>query len=278
MILIKGIIGTCFLLLAFYSLTSNDLEFVNAREEIEQSVEDIKFTAGVETLFDTKIEIEAESEDTKGTEVKVEEDVSFDLIGYTTANVNIRKKPSLYSNIIEIIPFNTKIQYANYNSDWIIINYNETNCYVSKKYISDKAITYTSYNVPKNTGFKSFMPYKAITNKSSKQYKLQQKAYTGNYGIRMVEDRYCAVLGSYFKKEIGTRFDLVLENGAIIKCILGDIKSSKDTKEDNITSFNGCISEFIVDTSHLSNNVKALGDMSHCNDSWNSPVVKINFY
>ena len=147
-----------------------------------------------------------------------------------------------------------------------------------KHYISDKPIKYTSYNVPDNSGFKSYMSYKAITSKNSKQYKLQQKAYTGNYGIRMVDDRYCVVLGSYFKKEIGTRFDLVLENGTIIKCILSDIKSSIHTKEDNITSFNGCVSEFVVDSNYLPNSAKVLGDMSHCNDRWNSSIVKINFY
>ena len=132
--------------------------------------------------------------------------------------------------------------------------------------------------VPNNNGFKSYMSYKAITNKNSKQYELQQRAYTGNYGIRMVDDRYCVVLGSFFQKEIGTYFDLVLENGTIIKCILSDVKSSAHTNEDNITSLNGCISEFIIDSEYLIKDAKTSGDISNCNENWNSPVVKINFY
>ena len=134
------------------------------------------------------------------------------------------------------------------------------------------------YFIPQNRGFKSYMSYKEITNKSSKQYKLQQKAYTGNYGIRMVDDRYCVALGTYFQKEIGTYFDLVLENGTIIKCILGDIKASVHTKEDNITSLNGCVSEFIIDSESLIKVAKTSGDISNCNDQWKSPVKKINFY
>lgn len=132
--------------------------------------------------------------------------------------------------------------------------------------------------VPNNNGFKSYMSYKAITNKNSKQYELQQRAYTSNYGIRMVDDRYCVVLGSFFQKEIGTYFDLVLENGTIIKCILSDVKSSAHTNEDNITSLNGCISEFIIDSEYLIKDAKTSGDISNCNENWNSPVVKINFY
>ena len=124
--------------------------------------------------------------------------------------------------------------------------------------------------VPNNNGFKSYMSYKAITNKNSKQYELQQKAYTGKYGIRMVDNRYCVVLGSFFQKEIGTYFDLVLENGTIIKCILSDVKSSTYTMEDNITSLNGCILEFIIDSDYLVEAAKTSGDISNCNDRWKS--------
>ena len=56
---------------------------------------------------------------------------------------------------------------------------------------------YTTKAVPSNNSFKAYMSYTAITNTSSPQYKLQQQAYTGNYGIRMVDDRYCIAVGSY---------------------------------------------------------------------------------
>lgn len=261
--LIKRIVGTCLLLLVFYSLVPSDSEIVNARENFKYNIEDINCTAGVEEVFNIEVFIK---------------EYSFDLTGYTTAKLNIRDKPSLDSNIIETLPFNTEIQYDNYNEDWAIISYNNVNCYISKKYISDNPAVYTSYKMPKNSGFKSYMSYKSITNKNSKQYKLQKRAYTGKYGIRMVDDRYCVVLGSYFDKEVGSYFDLILKNGTVIKCILGDVKSSVHTYEDNITSFNGCVSEFIVDSEHLKKTVKLSGDISNCNSKWNSPVKKIYFY
>jgi hypothetical protein len=260
--LIKGLV---LLLCAFCPLATCGSEPSNAQEKIEQSIEEVDFSAGVEKALDIDIEVPKKN-------------FTYNLTGYTTARLNVREKPSVSSEIVHTIPFNAKIKYENYNEDWAAIKYKGRNCYISKKYISDKEATYTSYNAPENTGFKSYMSYKAITNKYSKQYKLQQRAATGNYGIRMVDGRYCAVLGSFFKKEIGTYFDLVLENGTVIKCVLSDIKSSIHTKEDNITSFNGCISEFIVDISHLPSNVKKTGDISNCNSEWKSPIVKINFY
>ena len=255
--------GFIFLFCVFCSLAPCGSEFSRAQERTEQSIEDIGFSAGVEKVFDIEIP---------------KKDFTYDLTGYTTAKLNIREEPSVFSEIIHTIPFNVKIKYENYNEDWATIKYKGRSCYISKKYISDKKATYSSYNVPSNTGFKSYMPYKAITNETSKQYKLQQRAYTGDYGIRMIDGRYCVVLGSYFTKEIGTYFDLILENGTVIECILGDIKSSVHTKEDNITSFNGCVSEFIVDTNHLAENAKTSGDISNCNSEWDSPVIKINFY
>ena len=262
-LLLKSCFAWWFMMFSFYSLTPKNTEFVNALEGFKYNIEDINCTAGVEDIFDIEVYIK---------------EYSFDSVGYTTSRLNVREKPSMDSDVIEILEFNTEIKYDSYNEDWAVIKHNDTNCYISKKYISDEPINYTSYNIPSNSGFKSYMSYKAITNKSSKQYKLQQRAYTGNYGIRMVDDRYCVVLGSYFNKEVGTYFDLILKNGTVIKCVLGDIKSSVHTYEDNITSFNGCVSEFIVDTEHLNEAAKTSGDISSCNSVWYSPVVKINIY
>lgn len=210
-----------------------------------------------------------------------EEDVSTDTtvyVGWASARVNIRKEPNTDSKILDILEFNEEVKYQLHNNKWIKIDYNGTSAYVYKKYISKERNKYEEHSVPENDGFKSYMSYKAITNKSSKQYKLQQRAHTGNYGIRMVNDRYCVVLGTYFNKEVGTYFDLILKNGTVIKCVLSDIKSSAHTYEDNITSFNGCISEFIVDLEHLNKAAKTSGDISSCNNKWDSPVAKIKFY
>lgn len=151
-----------------------------------------------------------------------------------------------------------------------------------KKIVQDD---YISYRIPYNKGFKSYMSYKAITHKSSKQYKIQNKyAYTGTYGIRQVNDRYCVAVGTYFQMEVGTYFDLVLENGTVIQCILSDVKDNKHTLSDNITTAsNGCVSEFITDIRCLPYDVRnnkgtGTGDISDCCEEWDSPVKEIRVY
>lgn len=139
---------------------------------------------------------------------------------------------------------------------------------------------YTSYDAPYTSGFKSYMDYRTITSEVSPQYELQNEyAYTGNYGIRMVNDRYCIALGSYFTSNIGQYVDLVLENGAIIPCILADQKDDEHTDDTNaITMHNGCVSEFVVDTDSLISDAKTYGDISYCDAAWDARVVEVRVY
>lgn len=201
-------------------------------------------------------------------------------IGYTTTSVNVRKGPSIDTDILDTYSFNKKIKYVDYNDKWVEIKYGDDKAYMCKDYISKKKCTYKEFDVPRNSGFKSYMDYRCITSTGSKQYKLQHtSAYTGKYGIRQIDGRYCVAIGSYFTTEIGTYFDLVLENGTIIPCVLGDAKADCDTDSNNIiTKHNGCLSEFVVDTSSLHHKAKQMGNISYCNDDWNSPVAKIRVY
>ena len=146
--------------------------------------------------------------------------------------------------------------------------------------IKDVVVRYNTYKVPDTSGFKSYMDYRYITYIDSLQYVLQSEyAYTGNHGIRMVGDRYCIAVGSYFTTEIGQYIDLVLDNGEVIPCILGDQKSDEHTDDNNIVTIsNGCISEFIVDTDSLDNMAKICGNISYCRDEWMSPVVQVRVY
>ena len=200
--------------------------------------------------------------------------------GWTTDSVNVRKKPNTKSDILDTYSFNTKIQYTDYDGEWAKIKFKDGYAYMHKNYISKKKNRYKEYSVPETSGFKSFMSYKAITSKSSPQYKLQhEKAYTGKNGIRQVGDRYCVAIGSYFTNEIGALFDLVLENGTVIPCILADQKADKDTDSQNIiTRHNGCLSEFIVDVGNLKREIARMGDVSYFNNNWDSPVESIRVY
>lgn len=146
--------------------------------------------------------------------------------------------------------------------------------------LTSKYVSYESYDAPNNSGFKSFMDYRTITNTESQQYKLQQHyAYTGEYGIRMADSRYIVAIGTYFTPDIGRYFDIILENGTVIPCILGDQKADADTDSNNIiTKHNGCMSEFIVDSYALNKDVKFYGDMSYCLKEWDSPIKTIKVY
>lgn len=206
-------------------------------------------------------------------------------------NVNVRDINT--NDIIAQKDLNNEVSVLSYqdNQDKVMVKVDNNLGYIAKQYISDNKVVIDSPNInvtktcsgtkpaPSTSGVKSYMPYTAITSTGSPQYKLQCQAHTGNYGIRMVGDRYCVALGSYYTTTIGQKFDLVLENGTVIPCILGDQKANKDTNSTNqITSHNGCMSEFIVDTSTLNSNAKRMGDISYCNEAWKSPVKQVVLY
>lgn len=195
--------------------------------------------------------------------------------GWATTNINIRTEPNTDSYIVGVIPFNAHVTYTYYNESWYVT---EDGYYISAMFLAENECPYTIYNVPTNTGFKSYMSHKSITTKSSSQYVLQLSyAYTGNYGIRQINGRYLVAIGTAFNASVGTYFDLILENGEVVQCIVGDVKADKDTKSDNITTaHNGCVSEFIVDTSIFTS--LNTGDVSSVTTDWDSPVAQIKVY
>ena len=145
-----------------------------------------------------------------------------------------------------------------------------------EKKAQERVIEYKKVEMPTNTGFKSYMSYKAITKVNSPQYKLQQWAHTDPQGFRQYEGRYCVAVGLGVNAEVGSYIDVVLENGTHIQCIVGDIKASQDTDSNNIFTNNGCCCEFIVDKDYLIQSVKTSGDCSNRDITWQSPVVNIN--
>lgn len=263
------------LLMASMSVVARNHDFVVDAEPISVQTDVSHQTKKVER----KDEFESDILEILAIEPPVVKKVSYKK-GYTTTAVNVRKGPSTDDDILDTFPINHKVKYANYNDSWYQIKYKDSFAYISKKYISKNKTQYTEYSVPKNRGYKSYMPYTAITSRGSAQYKLQiSSAYTGTYGIRQVNGRYCVAIGSHFTSEIGVYFDLVLENGTIIPCILADQKADIHTDAQNIvTVSNGCLTEFIVDSQALDSNAKRIGDISYCNNNWKSPVCKIRVY
>ena len=129
-----------------------------------------------------------------------------------------------------------------------------------------------------HNGMKTFMSYTTITDKTSNQYALQQMAYTDEMGFRKINNRYCVAIGTAFETPVGQIFNVELDNGEIIPCIVGDIKDNRDTDSSNVFTSQGCCLEFIVDIPQLNGIIKTLGDCSSKCDEWNSPCFQYVIY
>lgn len=204
--------------------------------------------------------------------------------GYAITTINVRNSHTTDSDIVGLIYFNEMITYSYYSEKWLEIEYNGSKAYVYKDYISDNDCDYKSYtNLPVIYN-KTYMSYKAITSKSSKQYKLKQYTYNGNYGIRMIDNRYCIAMGTGFNIKVGDYVDLVLANDTIIQCIIGDIKDNSHTDSSNMVTVNSkCMSEFIVTSkkslpSIVGDSKYGSGDISDCCEEWKSSISKVIVY
>ena len=196
---------------------------------------------------------------------------------YLNSDANIRYSPSLDSEVVTVLPFNTEVRVFDYSEDWDMVRYDDKIYYVYKDLVSDEMLNYHTYSTPYNT-IKSFMGYHKITSQGSEQYKLQQKAYTGEYGIRQVNGRFCIAVGSAYTTTIGQYIDLILENGTIIPCILAECKDDKDTNADNTITFDGSLAEFVVDIKTLNKDIMYDGSTSKACDAWESTIVEIRVY
>lgn len=121
---------------------------------------------------------------------------------------------------------------------------------------------------------KTVLPYKAF-GKNTNQAKLQSLCQTNEVGLRVYDGRFTIAVGTYFNTAIGQYFDLVLENGTVIPCIMGDLKADIHTDSRGLfTEASGCMTEFIVDRTYLPNKNSA----TYCYEEWNSKVVNVIVY
>lgn len=95
----------------------------------------------------------------------------------------------------------------------------------------------------------SYMGWQTITSPSSKQYKLRQEAgmkFDAD-GFGKIGDRYVAACTLTFG-QVGDYIDWELDNGTVIKTVIGDIKNQEDPGCNPWGHKNGlCVLEFVVD-------------------------------
>lgn len=139
------------------------------------------------------------------------------------------------------------------------------------------------YCVPENqTGFKSYMPYTALSINSPNYQMLVNLGYIDEYGLWKINECYCVAMGTYYSNTLGDVFEVELNNGSTFRVIIVDIKADVHTDYKNMyTITNGCITEFIVDFSNLDYTIKQMGSVG-VYEKFNGTYTKItklyNFY
>ncbi len=147
-------------------------------------------------------------------------------------------------------------------------------------------VKYTPLEVPDiDSSFKTWMSYKAVTNKQSAQYKFintygwsdsegfMRCTRDQDYGIE--QDYYLIALGSYYGITIGTKYRITLDTGNVFYGVLADCKDDRHTNSTNqYVPVNRNVVEFIVDTSKLNKSVKRMGS-ANVYAPLNGKVVKI---
>lgn len=121
-----------------------------------------------------------------------------------------------------------------------------------------------TYAVPENqNGFKSWMPYTALSKNTINYKMLTEQGYVDDNGLWRIGEYYCVALGSYYSTQLGEIFELELSSGNIITVITIDHKADIHTDSNNqVTVANGCITEFIVDKQKLNNKIRIMGSVS----------------
>lgn len=131
-----------------------------------------------------------------------------------------------------------------------------------------------------DTAFKAYMDYRCITDTTSKQYNMQNQAYTDENGLRKIGDYYCVAMGSGVSSEIGQKYEIELDSGQVFRVIQADQKDDRHTDSSNrfIDLGNGRINivEFIVATESLPDIVRVMGNVDYMpNDLFKGQIVEI---
>ena len=187
------------------------------------------------------------------------------VFGYLIWQVNRNLEP----NVIEVIkPIYIEVEQE---IDQIPARHN-----ISGSHAEIEESRYISMGLPEDAdgSFKTYMDYRKITNTSSRQWHLQQLAYTDSEGFRKFNDSYLVAVGTYYADAVGKEFRITLDSGIVFHAMAGDIKQDIHTDANNqYVPINGNIVEFIVDVDKLDELTKKLGNVS--NSGFEGSIIKI---
>ena len=182
----------------------------------------------------------------------------------------------------QVAEYKAQAMMSNYIKYYDIIAPNKSNINTKNEV---ESITKIDYDIPTiaDTDFYGYMDYRKITDKTTPQYEMQQSAWTDWQGLRRYNNDYMVAMGSYYSDyEVGSRFEITLENDTVFTVILGDLKDDihTDNKKmytpvyDNWQLVKANVIEFIVEKNQLSYDVKQLGTISGY-EEFNGNIVSI---
>ncbi len=137
----------------------------------------------------------------------------------------------------------------------------------------------TAITLPDGLGsVHSYMGWQCVTARNSQQYKLRDSAGMNfdSEGFARIGDRYVVATTTTFGK-VGDYIDVYQEDGTVIKCVIGDIKSQADAGCTEWGHNNGqCVVEFVVDqNSWYGSSMHANPGTAQCHPEWNQNIDKI---
>lgn len=151
--------------------------------------------------------------------------------------------------------------------------------WVSKSYKNSSEYDIKSkWNISSGITFKAFMDFRTITRKGTGQYKIRTMSDTSSSGLRVCNNRYLIAIGTAYNASVGTYVDVKMSDGSVIPCLVGDIKSDKDTDASHKYAKNGSALEFIVDTNALPGAVTYHGDVSKIGGAISNKAVELVVY
>ena len=144
-------------------------------------------------------------------------------------------------------------------------SYQPRESYIEETVVKEQV--YESLEIPQGrTDNFMYMDYRALTNTASKQYELQQYAWTDSQGFRRYGDYYMVAMGTYYGY-VGDTFRITTDRGNCYDVILGDCKGTDAVSYDGYHSWYHVagdyrlnVVEFIVQTEYLPSEVTLHGD------------------
>ena len=145
-----------------------------------------------------------------------------------------------------------------------------TMLFLSTTLVNAASITYTPLDVPNiNSSFKTWMNYKLIAKGSPQRNFIDKWGWVDSEGFMrcngendfgIYQDYYLVAMGSYYGKDIGTKYRITTDTGNVFYVALSEFKADIHTNSTHqYCPGNKDILEFLVNPSYLNSDVRRMG-------------------